>query len=520
MARGKRAADTEELPKASVNKESIREAWMLFAYIRPYKWKFIAGLLFIVLSSLSTMAFPYLLKKLIDSAQEVITGNAPASNTPVVLVLLGILFLQMIFSFMRIYLFSQVGEHALADMRKDIFQRMIMMPMDFFARRRVGELSSRLSADLSQIQDAVTVLLAEVLRGVLTLIIGLGLIFYISHRLTFLMLSVVPVIVIIGVLFGRRIRKLSKTTQDQLADSNTIVQETLQGISNVKAFSNEWFEIARYKKSLDQVVRLSVNNGRFRGLFVSFLLFSVFGAIVLVVWYGTGLMREGALSFGDLTAFVVYTAFVGGSMAGFADMYSSLQRTLGSTQRVREILRTSPEGVKPYQEPLNEKYRLRGEVAMDEVGFTYPSRPEVQVLKNISLQVEPGQQVALVGPSGAGKSTIAALLLRFYDPSTGSIRFDGMDISKIPLTQLRQQMAVVPQDVLLFGGSILENIEYGKPGATFDQIMEAARKANAHDFISDFPEGYNTMVGERGIKLSGGQRQRIAIARAILKDPA
>jgi ABC transporter fused permease/ATP-binding protein len=520
MARGRRSAEAEELPKASVNKESIREAWMLFAYLRPYKWKFIAGLVFIVLSSLSTMAFPYLLKKLIDSAQEVITGNAVSSNTPVVLMLLGILFLQMVFSFMRIYLFSQVGERALADMRKDIFQRMIMMPMDFFARRRVGELSSRLSADLSQIQDAVTVLLAEVLRGLLTLIIGLGLIFYISHRLTFLMLSVVPVIVIIGVLFGRRIRKLSKTTQDQLADSNTIVQESLQGISNVKAFSNEWFEISRYKKSLDQVVRLSIKNGRFRGLFVSFLLFSVFGAIVLVVWYGTGLMREGALSFGDLTAFVVYTAFVGGSMAGFADMYSSLQKTLGSTQRVREILRTSPEEVKPYQEPLNEKYRLHGSVSMEHVGFAYPSRPEVQVLKNINLEIQPGQLVALVGPSGAGKSTIASLLLRFYDPSQGVIRFDDMEISRIPLTQLRQQMAVVPQDVLLFGGSILENIEYGRPGATLEDITEAARKANAHDFISEFPEGYQTMVGERGVKLSGGQRQRIAIARAILKDPA
>src|SRR6478735_6600040 len=518
MARGRRSAETEDLPKASVNKESVREAWMLFNYISPYKWKFIAGLLFIVLSSLSTMAFPYLLKKLIDSAQEVITGNTPTSNTPVVLILLGILFLQMVFSFMRIYLFSQVGERALADMRKDIFQRMIMMPMDFFARRRVGELSSRLSADLSQIQDAVTVLLAEVLRGLLTLIIGLGLIFYISHKLTFLMLSVVPVIVIIGVLFGRRIRKLSKHTQDQLADSNTIVQETLQGISNVKAFSDEWFEILRYKKSLAHAVELSIKNGRFRGLFVSFLLFSVFGAIVLVVWYGTGLMREGVLTFGDLTAFVVYTAFVGGSMAGFADLYSSLQKTLGSTQRVREILRTSPEDVKPYQEPLNEKYRLQGSVTMQHVGFAYPSRPEVQVLKDISMHIEPGQQVALVGPSGAGKSTIASLLLRFYNPSHGRILLDGMDIAGIPLTQLRQQMAVVPQDVLLFGGSILENIEYGKPGSAMEEIIEAARKANAHEFISGFPEGYRTMVGERGIKLSGGQRQRIAIARAILKD--
>lgn len=520
MAKGRRSSDNEDLPKASVNKESIREAGMLLKYIRPYRWKFFVGLLFIVLSSLSTMAFPYLLKKLIDSAQQVIAGNTADSNTPVVMALLGVLFLQMIFSFMRIYLFTQVGEYALADMRKDIFQRMIMMPMDFFARRRVGELSSRLTADLSQIQDAVTVLLAEVLRGVLTLVIGLGLILYLSKKLTLLMLAVVPVIVVIGVVFGKRIRKLSRSTQDQLADSNTIVQESLQGISNVKAFSNEWFEIGRYSKSLAQVVNMSIKNGRFRGLFVSFLLFSVFGAIVLVVWYGTHLMREGALSFGDLTAFVVYTAFVGGSMAGFADLYSQLQKTLGATQRVREILRTDPEDVHAANEPLEERYRIHGAVSMQHVAFSYPSRPEVQVLKDISMQVRPGQQVAVVGPSGAGKSTIASLLLRFYDPSAGAIKFDDLDVSSIPLTQLRKQMAVVPQDVLLFGGSIRENIAYGKPSAPEEEIIEAAKKAYAHDFISSFPEGYDTLVGERGIKLSGGQRQRIAIARAILKDPA
>lgn len=519
MAKRNRSENGEpELIKAKVSKESLREASVIFSYIRPYKGKFIAGLLFIILSSISTMAFPYLLKELIDSANTV-TGIVQRNTNEILLWIMGVLLVQMIFSFMRIYLFSQAGENALADLRKDIFKRIITMPMDFFGKRRVGELSSRLSSDLSQIQDAVTVLLAEVLRGLLTLLIGIALIFYISTKLTLLMLAVIPVIVIIGVVFGKKIRKLSRKAQDELADSNTIVQESFLGISNVKAFSNEWFEISRYQQSLKNVVRIAVRNGRARGLFVSFLLMSVFGAIVLVVWYGTGLMQEGVLSFGDLTAFVVYTAFVGGSMAGFADLYSQLQKTLGATQRVREILRSDPEQISGHKELIDERFRLHGTVSMEHVAFHYPSRPESEVLKDISLNVVKGQQIALVGPSGAGKTTLVSLLLRFYDHSSGNIFFDGRKVEEFPLGQLRSQMALVPQDVLLFGGTIRENIAYGNTDATDEQIIEAAKKAHAHEFISAFPEGYQTIVGERGIKLSGGQRQRVAIARAILKDP-
>jgi ABC-type multidrug transport system fused ATPase/permease subunit len=293
------------------------------------------------------------------------------------------------------------------------------------------------------------------------------------------------------------------------------VQETLQGVSNVKAFNNEWFEIGRYTRSIDAVVKLAIKNGRFRGMFVSFLLFSVFGAIVLVVWYAVRIQ----MNFGDLTAFVVYTAFVGGTMAGFADLYSQLQKTLGATQRVRELLRESTESITEHDEPLKEEYRLHGQVSFKNIAFSYPSRPEIQVLHDVSIHAASGQQIAIVGPSGAGKSTIVSLLLRFYDPQSGQILFDDKPASSIPLSQLRKQMALVPQDVLLFGGTILENIAYGKPSASQLEIEEAARKANAHEFITRFPEGYQTIVGERGIKLSGGQRQRIAIARAILKDP-
>jgi ABC transporter fused permease/ATP-binding protein len=522
MARGDRNGNgtrKPDMPKVKLTKENIKEALLIFNYLKPYRWTFITGLLFIALSSATTMAFPYFLKKLIDSAHTLSLGKATVTPGTIALWMLGILTLQMIFSFLRVYIFTYVGEHALADMRKDVYRKMIMMPMNFFAHRRVGELSSRISADLSQIQDAVTGMLAEILRGVLVLIIGIGLILYLSTKLTIVMLSVLPVIVVAGVLFGRSIRKLSRKTQDELADSNTIVQETLQGISNVKSFTNEWYEIGRYTNSLQQVVKLAISNGRFRGLFVSFMLMSIFGTIVLVVWYGTTLMQAGTLSFGDLTAFVVYTAFVGGSMAGFADLYSQLQKTLGATQRVREILREPTEHVAVTDEPVDVKNRLQGAVTFDHVAFSYPSRKEVHVLKDISIEAAPGEQIAVVGPSGAGKTTIAALLLRFYHPDGGQLLFDGKPADDIPLTQLRKQMALVPQDVLLFGGTIRENIAYGKPDATQTDIEEAARKANAHDFITAFPEGYDTIVGERGIKLSGGQRQRIAIARAILKDP-
>lgn len=516
MARRKNNNSTSEqdTPKLAVTKENLKESLIIFQYVKPYRGIFITGLIFIALSSITTMAFPYLLGKLLENAQAIKDGKIAIPPGTIALYMLGVLAIQMVFSFLRIYLFTYVGEHALADMRRDIYKKMITMPMNFFANRRVGELSSRISNDLGQIQDAVTSMLAEMLRGVLVLVIGLGLIIYLSYQLTLVMLSVVPLIVIIGVVFGRRIRKLSRNANDQLADSNTIVQETLQGIGNVKSFTNEWYEIGRYTKSLQNVVKLAVSNGRFRGLFVSFILFSVFGSIVLVVYYGSQI-----LEIPSLTTFVVYTAFVGGTMAGFADLYAQLQRTLGATQRVRELLREPTEGVSVEEESVEEKNQLYGQVSFEHIAFSYPSRKEVQVLHDVNIIAEPGEQIAIVGPSGAGKTTIAALLLRFYYPEKGELSFDGRPASQVPVSQLRKQMALVPQDVLLFGGTIRENIAYGKPDASQQEIEEAARKAHAHEFIAGFPEGYDTIVGERGIKLSGGQRQRVAIARAILKDP-
>ena len=514
MAR--RGFSDNNLPKARLTRESIREGLMIFQYVKPYKYQFIGGLFFISLSAGSTMAFPYLLGQLINSAGMLKQGETPRFTPGMIAgVMIALLCFQILFSYMRIYLFTFVGENAVADLRKDIYRKMITMNMDFFAQRRVGELSNRISADASQIQDAVTSTFAELLRGVLTLLIGIGLILFLSLKLTLVMLSVIPVILIIALVFSKTIRRLARQAQDQLADSGTIVQETFQGISNVKAFTNEWYEISRYTKSINEVVKLAIKNGRFRGGFVSFLIFTAFSAVVLVFWYAIQMNME----MGDLTSFVILTAFVAGTMAGFAELYSQLQKTLGATQRVRELLREDAENVSVTDFQIKNEFRLNGVVKFNNVAFGYPSRSEIQVLKNVNLEVENGQQIAIVGPSGAGKSTLVSLLFRFYDPSNGEILFDGINAQNIPLSQLRKQMALVPQDVLLFGGTIRENIAYGKPNASQEEIEEAAKKANSHEFIQRFPEGYDTIVGERGVKLSGGQRQRIAIARAILKDP-
>lgn len=330
------------------------------------------------------------------------------------------------------------------------------------------------------------------------------------------MLATFPILIIFAMVFGKFIRKLSKQTQDELAAANVIVEETLHSIMTVKSFAGEEYESSRYSKGLNKVVKVALKAAGFRGAFISFIIFALFGGIVAVMWYGASLVAQGVMSVGDLVSFVLYTTFIGGSIAGLGDIYSQIQKAIGSSERVLEILDEAPEvSTADYQQvPVD------GQIQFDQVRFNYPTRPEIEVLKGVSFTIRPGEKVALAGHSGAGKSTIIQLLLKFYPVSSGSIEVDGKHLQNWNLKQLRSNIGIVPQEVLLFGGSIKENIAYAKPEATEEEIIEAAKKANAWQFISKFPEGLETKVGERGIKLSGGQRQRVAIARAILKDPA
>lgn len=524
MARARlNSGDTprEDLPKPKLTKTTLRKAAKLLTYLKPYQTKFVVGMVFLFLSSLTALTFPALLGSMIDAAQGKQSYEwLPADIRTIGIVAFIILFLQSAVSFFRIRLFVEVAEKSLADIRRDSYHKLITLPLDFFSNRRVGELNSRLSADLAQIQDTMTTTLAEIIRQIILLTGGVCLLFIVSGKLTLLNLSILPILVVIAVVFGRFIRKLSRQAQDRLAESNTVVQETLQGISNVKAFVNEAYEASRYSKTLEAVVKIAVRGATYRGMFASFIIFCLFGAVVAVIWYGSSLVAQGDISVGELTTYILYSIFVAGSMGSFPELYANVQKAIGASERVIEILEEEEEDTGLLQEEKIITHSLRGNIAFDQVTFAYPSRREVTVLKDITFQAEAGEKIAIVGPSGTGKSTIAALVLQFYKPDSGRILFDGSDAKSYPLTDIRNQVAIVPQDVLLFGGTIRENIAYGQLSADAEEIITAAKRANAHHFIMDFPEGYDTVVGERGVKLSGGQRQRIAIARALLKDPA
>lgn len=514
---------TADAPKPKLTKAAFQRGLRIFRYVLPYRFKFIIGLIMLVLSSSTILAFPWVAGKLVDAANHkpaTLPGGLILDIDHIALLLFVVIVCQGLFSFGRIWFFTQVSEFTVRDIRQALYAKFVQLPIPFFEQNRVGAVVSRITSDAAQLQDSLSLTLAEIFRQIFTLIGGITFILVVSPKLSIFMLITFPPVVLAAGLFGRKIRTLARDTQQELANTNVIVEETLQAINSVKAFTNEKFETARYATALGKVVRAALRSNLFRGGFVSFVIIGLTGGIILVLWRAAHLVYAPGpdhLEIGQLLTFIMYTVFIGASIAGLGELYSKVQSTLGASERILEIL---DEASEPTHRPGALPIRLHGGIEYRHVAFSYPTRPDLPVLQDINFRIAAGEKIALVGPSGAGKSTIAGLLMQFYDLSGGEILVDGQAIGSYDLTELRRHIGIVPQETLLFGGTIRENIAYGKPTATEEEIVAAARQANAWQFISSFPEGLDAVVGDRGIKLSGGQRQRVAIARAILKNPA
>lgn len=495
----------------SARSNSLKSLLRLFHYVKPYWLEFSLGLFLLMVASVSGLALPKLLGQLIDGGKQ---GIVSGKTTYIGWLLIIILVLQAIFSFFRVVLFVNVTEKTLAALRQTVYSHLIKMPMRVFLHKRVGELSSRISADITLLQEIFNTTLAELVRQSVIIVGGLVLLMLTSFELTIFMLLLLPVMMVIGELFGQFLNKYAMQVQDKVALSNTVVEETLQGIFSVKAFVSEFFEIGRYRAHTNEMARLGMKGGKYKGLFSSFVIIGVFGTLVAVIWRG---VTTGVAS-GELISFLLYSIFIATSISGLAEVYTSLQKSIGATTHLFDLLEEPVEELTDFKSIAPEN-QLHGTIAFRDIHFHYPTREDINVLQGVSFEASANQKIAIVGSSGAGKSTIVSLLLRLYNPSKGGIFFDGRDGTHIPLSELRAQIAVVPQDVFLFGGTIGDNIGYGRKGASQEEIIAAAEKANAWEFIQRFPLGLDTIVGERGIQLSGGQRQRIAIARAVLKAP-
>ncbi len=503
------------------SKKQLQSAQDLFKYIKPYKGYFVLGLIFLAFSSLIFMVVPAAVGQMLKAAK----GDTliPYLNIHMNIfqygwLFLGILLSQGILSYLRVNVFAVVTENSLAQIRMDLYNKLLAQNMAFFEKNRVGDVVSRLSTDVEKLQQAFSITLPEFLRQIIIFVVGVILLLLYSVKLTLVMLAVFPLVIILAIIFGKYIKRLSKDRQEYLAQTNVIVDETFQSFQSVKAYVNESFELNRYSAKMNELVQIALKYARAKGVFFTFIITGLFGALFFILWMGGIQVYQGSIEVEELTAFIFYAMVIGGSIAGLGNQYTELLGVLGATERVKEILDEDQE--LNIEEGAVKGIQFEQEIRYENVVFSYPTRPDIEVLHKISLTVKKGQKIALVGSSGSGKSTIVKLLSRFYDLEQGNIFVDNKNIKDLEIKSIRKIIGIVPQEVILFGGSILENIRYGKLDARMEEVREAARQANALEFIEGFPEQFDTLVGERGVQLSGGQKQRVAIARAILKNPA
>ena len=485
----------------------------LLSLARP-EWRLLgAGVLFLGLGSAMALLYPQGMRIIIDG---VLGGGSPAQIDRAALFMVLVALLQAVAVSARFTLISLAGERAVTRIRERLFSGILDQEIGFFDQRRTGELTSRLASDTAVLQSAVSANISIGLRSVAQIVGGIGFLLWTSPVLTGLMLAVVPPVALGGVLYGRRVRKLSRDVQDALASANEVAEEAISGIRTVRSFAAEGAETARYSTRTRHAYALAKKRVLAGASFMASGSFAAYAAAAVVFWYGGRLVLRGEMTVGGLTSFLVYTLIVAFSLGALADLWADFMRSLGAAERIFELLDRKPEMAPSGGVVLPQ---VRGEVALEDVRFAYPSRKDVLVIDGVSLRLSPDEVVAVVGPSGAGKSTLAALIARLYDPDAGRLRLDGRDLRDLDVGFLRRQIGTVAQEPILFSTSVAENIRYGRPGASDAEIEAAARAANAHAFVARFPQGYQTLVGERGVQLSGGQKQRVAIARAVLKDP-
>ncbi|WP_411826600.1 ABC transporter ATP-binding protein [Luteolibacter sp. AS25] len=506
------------MPVAEKKSHISSNRW-IFSYLLLEKKIFIPSLIALFVTAGLALAFPYFLKELIGNPVDAMRNQVPPEEilekiNGIVLSLVIVLFFQATIGFFRVQGFIRSGEAALNRLRKDLFSHLLHLPVPYFQDQRAGSLSNRVSSDLTLVRDTLINTVPQLVRQSVILVGGLVFIFIASWKLSLVMLGCIPVVVLLIAFFGRKVRSHSKAAQQSLAEASTVIEESVQNIADVKSFTNEPLENERYHSSLEEFFAVTKRGAQARGAFLSFIIFALFGTISFVIWYGARMYSTGGISWENFFAFILFSIFVGASLGSFPEIISQLQQTSGATERLRELLDMPTE-----RQTGTADIEISGQISFRGVNFTYPSRPEIPVITDFSADLPAGQRTAIVGPSGAGKSTLFSLILGFNDPVSGKLLLDSTNSQKISLQALRSQIAIVPQEVLLFGGTIFENIGYGKPGASDEEIRNAAKQANAHEFIDVLPDKYQTMVGPRGTKLSGGQRQRIAIARAILADP-